>query len=201
MWFLRKTGVLLTLQSEQASAIAKAMLPPGAFSIYSTLASQPGGINGFFSSIKDKDLQGVLEEVKKVGGEDVKRITEKVEKRVKESKGRPQDIDWKALAQELKEELPKNQQQYVDVLIGKLPDKEDLNKFIEKAKKEGAEQFKQAEKAASKVMEQVEKANKEGKGQANAFLTGLKQGKWIGAFETELTMQPLRVMLTTWSSN
>lgn len=152
------------------------MLPPGAFGLYSTLASQPGGINGFFSSLKDKDLQGVLDEVKKIGGDEVKRITEKVEKRVKDAKGKPQDIDWKALAQELKEELPKDKQHYVDVLVGKLPDKEDLNKFIQEAKEKGAEQFKAAEKAASKVMEQVEKAKKEGKGQANAFLTGLKQG-------------------------
>ena len=72
-------------------------------------------MNGFLSSLKDKDLQGVLDEVKKVGGDDVKRITEKVEKKIKEAKGKVQDVDWKALAQELKEELPKDKQQMVDV--------------------------------------------------------------------------------------
>ena len=152
-------------------------MPPGAFSLYTAIASQPGGVNGFLSSLKDKDLQGVLDEVKKVGGDDVKRITEKVEKRVKEAKGKYQDIDWKSLAQELKQELPKDKQQLVDVMIGKLPDKEDFEKLIAKAKEVGGEQLKAAEKAAGKVLEQVEKAKKEGKGQANAFLAGLKQGE------------------------
>lgn len=117
-----------------------------------------------------------MDEAKKVGGDDVKRIINKVEGKLKDAKGKYQDIDWKSLAQELKEELPKEQQHLVDTFIGKIPDKDDINKMIAKAKEQGAEQIKAAEKAASKVWEQVEKAKKEGKGQANALVTGLKQG-------------------------
>jgi len=110
----------------------------------------------------------VIDEAKKVGGDDVKRIISKVENKLKDAKGKYQDIDWKSLAQEL--------QHLVDTFIGKIPDKDDINKLIAKAKEQGAEQIKAAEKAASKVWEQVEKAKKEGKGQANALVTGLKQG-------------------------
>lgn len=118
----------------------------------------------------------MIDEAKKVGGDDVKRIISMVESKLKDAKGKYQDIDWKSLAQELKEELPKEQQHLVDTFIGKIPDKDDINKLIAKAKEQGAEQIKAAEKAASKVWEQVEKAKKEGKGQANALVTGLKQG-------------------------
>lgn len=127
------------------------------------------------SSVKEGDLQGVLDEVKKHGGDDIKRIVDKVEKKIKDAKGNVTSVDWKSLAQELKEELPKDKQQYVDLIVGKIPDKEDFEKLISKAKETGQEQFKAAEKAASKILQQVEKAKKEGKGQANAFLSGLKQ--------------------------
>jgi hypothetical protein len=83
--------------------------------IYSTLASSPGGVNGLFSSIKDQDYQKILDELKKHGGDDIKRIVDKVEKKVKDANGKIQDVDWKSLAQELKKELPKSQQQMVDV--------------------------------------------------------------------------------------
>lgn len=164
-------------QGDAASQLAKAFLPPGAFTLFSAVAANSGGIGGFLSNLKDKDLQGVLDEVKKVGGDDVKRITEKVEKKLKEANGKVQNVDWKSLAEELKKELPASQQHMVDMLIGKIPDKADFEGMINKAKETGAEQFKAAEKAASKVLEQVEKARKEGKGQANAFLQGLKSGK------------------------
>ena len=97
------------------SGIAQAMLPPGAMALYTNLAKQEGGINGFLTSLKDKDLQGVMDEVKKLGGDDVRRIVDKVEKRVKEANGKVQNVDWQALAKELKEELPKDKQHYVDV--------------------------------------------------------------------------------------
>ena len=83
--------------------------------IYQKLASSEGGINGLLSNLKDKDLQGVLDEIKKVGGDDVKRVVEKVEKKVKEAKGDVQKVDWKSLAQELKDELPASGQKAVDV--------------------------------------------------------------------------------------
>ena len=97
------------------AGIAQSMLPPGAMAMYTTLANQEGGLNGFLSSLKDKDLQGVMDEVKKLGGEDVKRIVEKVEKKVKEANGKVQNVDWQSLAKELKGELPKDKQHYVDV--------------------------------------------------------------------------------------
>ena len=93
------------------------MLPPGAMAMYTTLANQEGGINGFLSSLKDKDLQGVMDEVKKLGGDDVKRIVEKVEKKVKDANGKVQNVDWQSLAKELKQELPKDKQHYVDVSL------------------------------------------------------------------------------------
>ena len=105
----------MRLQSESLGALAKGFLPPGAFALYSQLAKQEGGINGFLTNLKDKDLQGVIDEVKKVGGDDAKRVIEKVEKKLKEAKGNVENIDWKALAEDLKSELPASQQKMVDV--------------------------------------------------------------------------------------
>jgi hypothetical protein len=62
------------------------------------------------------------------------------------------------------------------MLIGKLPSKEDVDRMITKAKDMGEDQLKQVEQAASKIMAEVNKAKKEGKGQADAFLAGLKEG-------------------------
>jgi hypothetical protein len=62
------------------------------------------------------------------------------------------------------------------MLIGKLPSKEDVDRMITKAKDMGEDQLKQVEQAASKIMAEVIKAKKEGKGQADAFLAGLKEG-------------------------
>ncbi|KAK8858531.1 hypothetical protein IAR55_002758 [Kwoniella newhampshirensis] len=154
---------------------AKGLLPPGAFALYSALSSQPGGVNGFLSSLKDKDLSDVLDELKKVGGDDVKRVVEKVQKKVEEAKGNVHDVDWRALAKDLKGELPEGSQKVVDMLIGQIPDKADIDAWIKKAKETGEEQLKQVEVAASKVLKEVEKAKKDGKGNADAFLKGLKQ--------------------------
>ena len=65
------------------------------------------------------------------------------------------------------------------MLIGKLPSKEDFEAMIKKAKDVGEDQIKQIEQAAGKILQEVNKAKKEGKGQADAFLTGLKQGKGV----------------------
>lgn len=95
--------------------MAKSVLPPGVFGIYTALSQSQGGINGLLSSLKDQDIQGVLNQVKEAGGDDVKRIVEKVEKKVKAANGKVQDVDWKSLAEELKKELPESSQKYVDV--------------------------------------------------------------------------------------
>lgn len=97
------------------SGVAQSFLPPGAFALYSHLASQEGGVTGFLSNLQNKDLQGVIDEVKKVGGDDAKRIIEKVEKRLQAAKGDVKNIDWKSLVEELKSELPAGQQKLVDV--------------------------------------------------------------------------------------
>ena len=92
---------MLTQQGQAAdsiSMIAQSVLPPGAWMIYQKLASSEGGINGLLSNLKDKDMQGVLDEIKKVGGDDVKRVVEKVEKKIKDAKGDVQKVDWKSLA-------------------------------------------------------------------------------------------------------
>ncbi|OCF33443.1 hypothetical protein I316_04863 [Kwoniella heveanensis BCC8398] len=166
---------------ENASALgdyadyAKSLLPPGAFALYQALASQPGGVNGFLASLKDKDLSEVLDNLKKVGGDDVKKVVEKVQKKVEEAKGDVKKVDWKALATELKDDLPAGSQQLIDTFIGKIPDKADIDALIKKAKDIGEDQLKQVEAAASKVLKKVEEARKDGKGQADAFLKGLKE--------------------------
>jgi hypothetical protein len=63
------------------------------------------------------------------------------------------------------------------MLIGYIPGKEDIDAYVNKLKAEGKEQLKQVEASASKILQEVEKARKDGKGQADAFLKGLKQGK------------------------
>ena len=102
-------------QSQSLSGVAQSFLPPGAFALYSHLSKQEGGITGFLSNLQNKDLQSVIDEVKKVGGDDAKRIIEKVEKRLKEAKGDVQKMDWRSLVEELKAELPAGQQKLVDV--------------------------------------------------------------------------------------
>ncbi|WRT67724.1 uncharacterized protein IL334_004696 [Kwoniella shivajii] len=154
---------------------AKGFLPPGAFALYQALSSQPGGAGGFLASLKDKDLNDVLDEVKKHGGDDIKKVVEKVQKKVQESKGDISKIDWKSLASELKDDLPEGSQKMIETLIGKIPDKADFDALIKKAKDIGQDQLKQVEDSASKILKEVEKARKEGKDTADAFLKGLKE--------------------------
>lgn len=92
-------------------------MPPGAFALYSHIASQEGGVGGFLTNLQDKDLQGVIDEVKKHGGDDAKRIIEKVEAKYKEAKGDVKNIDWQGLAKDIKSELPASSQKAVDVSL------------------------------------------------------------------------------------
>lgn len=63
------------------------------------------------------------------------------------------------------------------MFIGKLPSKDDFDQYIKKAKDIGQDRLKEIEDASKRVMDQVEKARKEGKSQADAFLAGIKDGK------------------------
>ena len=63
-----------------------------------------------------------------------------------------------------------------------MPSMGNIDDMIKKAKEMGGDQLKQVEQAASKVLAEVNKAKKDGKGQADAFLSGLKQGKCRSPF-------------------
>lgn len=63
------------------------------------------------------------------------------------------------------------------MLIGKIPDKKDFDDMINKMKSMGDQKKKELEAAAAKVLDGVKKAQKEGKGSADAFLKGMKDGK------------------------
>jgi len=97
------------------AGVAKSFLPPGAFALYSHLAKQEGGVTGFLSNLQSKDLQGVIDEVKKAGGDDAKRIIEKIENKLKAANGDVKQMDWRSLVEELKNELPAGSQKLVDV--------------------------------------------------------------------------------------
>jgi len=62
------------------------------------------------------------------------------------------------------------------MFIGKIPGKADIDAYVKKAQEMGQESLKEVEKSAKKILDSVDKARKDGKSQADAFLTGLKQG-------------------------
>ncbi|WWC70819.1 uncharacterized protein I206_104771 [Kwoniella pini CBS 10737] len=162
------------------STYAQAVLPPGAFALYKALDSQEGGITGFVSKLHGKDLQGALDELKNVGGDDAKKIIETIQSKVKDAKGKIENVDWKSLATELKDDLPASAQGLIAVIAGNMPSNLkdladfDFDSLIKKAKEAGGDQLKQVEETASKIYKEVEKQRKEGKDTADAFLKGLK---------------------------
>ncbi|KAK4684706.1 hypothetical protein P7C73_g5461, partial [Tremellales sp. Uapishka_1] len=157
-----------------AGGVAQAVLPAGVFGIYSHLASQDGGLEGYLSKLKDGDLESALEPLKKYGGKDVARIVEKIEKKVKEAGGKPSDIDWKGLVDELKGELGATGSKAVDMVTDRLPSSKDIDAMVEKAKSIGQEQLKGLEDSASKILQQVQQAKKDGKSGTDSFINGLK---------------------------
>lgn len=62
------------------------------------------------------------------------------------------------------------------MFIGKIPGKGDFDAYVKKAKEMGQDQLKEVEASAKKILDKVEQAKKDGKGQADAFLKGLKEG-------------------------
>ncbi len=64
------------------------------------------------------------------------------------------------------------------MLIGKLPTQANINDVIQKAKEIGKDQLEQVEKTASKILAQVDKAKKEGKGGVDALIAGLNACKF-----------------------
>lgn len=97
--------------------LLKALLPGGAYMIYNQFSGviKGGDFGGMLSKLGDADIQGSLDQLKKLGGEDVKRVVEKVQVAVDKANGKVENVDWKKLAQDLTKELPKEYQQWVDV--------------------------------------------------------------------------------------
>jgi hypothetical protein len=64
-----------------------------------------------------------------------------------------------------------------EMITGLVPSGANVQEMIEKAKAIGKDQLKQVEASANKVLKEVEKAKKEGKGNADAFIKGMKEGE------------------------
>ena len=58
-----------------------------------------------------------------------------------------------------------------------VPTKEDFDGYVNKAKSVGQDSLKEIETQSKKMLDRVEKARKEGKSQADAFILGLKDGQ------------------------
>lgn len=65
----------------------------------------------------------------------------------------------------------------MQMFVGKIPSREDFDEYVKKAKDIGQDRLKEIEDASKRVLEKVEKARKDGKSQADAFLSGLKEGE------------------------
>jgi hypothetical protein len=98
------------------TGIATAGLPAGLLSLYHHLNKQPGGISGFLAGLKDqKDIDGILAKLKEAGGDDIAPIIDAVEKKIKQAGGKIDQVDWKALAEELKGQVGEGGQKVIDV--------------------------------------------------------------------------------------
>lgn len=97
--------------------LLKALLPSGAYMIYNQFSGtlESGNWGGLLSNLQDADIQGSLDQLKQLGGEDVKRVVEKVQAALDKANGKVQNVDWKKLSQDLSKELPKEYKQWVDV--------------------------------------------------------------------------------------
>jgi hypothetical protein len=60
---------------------------------------------------------------------------------------------------------------------------------VQKIKTEGEKKKKEIEASASKILQKVEQAKKEGKGTADAYLKGLKDGMSLIALRGDLVFQ------------
>ena len=69
--------------------------------------------------------------------------------------------------------------------VGMVPTKEDFDQYVNKAKSVGQDSLKEIETQSKKVLDRVEKARKDGKSQADAFIAGLKDGQFMLACGVE----------------
>jgi hypothetical protein len=60
-----------------------------------------------------------------------------------------------------------------------VPTKEDFDGYVNKAKSVGQDSLKEIETQSKKMLDRVEQARREGKSQADAFISGLKDGQSI----------------------
>lgn len=159
--------------ADSLDGIAKAVLPAGAFAVWSQVKNVDVG--GLISNLKDTDLQGALDSLKKVGGKDVKNIVTAIQEKLDAAGGQAAKVDWKALATDLNKKYGGEYSKYIDMLVGKVPNADDFNKYFEEAKKIGKDNLKQLDDAANQVYKHVEKAVKEDKNVGEAFVTGVKE--------------------------
>lgn len=71
-----------------------------------------------------------------------------------------------------------------------VPTKEDFDGYVNKAKSVGQDSLKEIETQSKKMLDRVEQARREGKSQADAFISGLKDGQFYPwtVRETPLTI-------------
>lgn len=157
--------------------VLKSLLPGGAFVVYQQLAKQvkSGDFGGILSNLQDADMQSTLDHLKQLGNEDVTRVVNKVQAALDKANGKVTELDWKKLSQDLTKELPKEYQQWVTFLVGKVPSMDDFDKYVADAKKLGKEKLGDLNTAADKVYKKVEAASKDGKSVGDAFVEGVKE--------------------------
>jgi methyl-accepting chemotaxis protein len=157
--------------------VLKSLLPGGAFVVYQQFAKQikSGDFGGILSNLQDADMQGTLDQLKKLGNDDVTRVVDKVQSALDKAGGKVTDVDWKKLSQSLAKELPDQYQQWVSFLVGKVPSMDDFDKYVADAKKLGKEKLGDLNTAADKVYKKVQAASKDGKSVGDAFVEGVKE--------------------------
>jgi hypothetical protein len=74
-----------------------------------------GGLGGILSKLKDVDISGALDLLKATGSDEIGKVVDIVQKKVKDVDGKVEDIDWRALATELNEELGGKYKSTIDV--------------------------------------------------------------------------------------
>ena len=96
-------------QASQAASLAGLGPAFGISQLAYKKIQDAGGLNSFLSSlsedVKNSDITGALNKIKKVGGKEVEPYIAKAEKALKDAGGKAGDVDWKNVLEGLKEEV------------------------------------------------------------------------------------------------